>query len=88
MDYDTFLAAKAQVADEVGVGRWSNPGDTILDPFGGIMTVPYCSIRQGRSAVAVELNPTYWADGVMHVQGAANEIATPTLFDLDEDAAA
>ena len=43
---------------------------------------------QGRSSIAVELNPTYWADGVMHVQGAANEIATPTLFDLDEDAAA
>lgn len=68
------------------IGRWSNPGDTVLDPFGGIMTVPYCALKQGRSAIAVELNPTYYADGVAHVQSVANEIATPTLFDLMEEA--
>lgn len=65
------------------IGRWSNPGDTVLDPFGGIMTVPYCALKQGRSAVGIELSATYFTDGVAHVQAIANEIATPTLFDLE-----
>lgn len=65
------------------IGRWSNPGDTVLDPFGGIMTVPYCALKQGRSAVGIELSPVYFSDGVAHVQAVANEIATPTLFDLE-----
>ena len=63
------------------IGRWSNPGDTILDPFGGIMTVPFCAIKAGRSGIGIELNPTYWTDGVHHVKGAVDEIATPTLLD-------
>ena len=69
--------------------RWSNEGDTILDPFGGIMTVPYCALKLGRSAVAVELSPVYFRDGVAHVQGVADDIATPTLLDLlEQDGAA
>ncbi len=66
------------------ISRWSNPGDVILDPFGGIMTVPYCALKLGRSAIGIELSPSYYADGVAHVQGVANQIATPTLFDLLE----
>lgn len=65
------------------IGRWSNPGDLVLDPFGGIMTVPYCALKQGRSAIGIELSHTYFTDGVAHVQAVANEIATPTLFDLE-----
>ena len=63
--------------------RWSNEGDTVLDPFGGIMTVPYCALKLGRSSIAVELNPVYFTDGVAHVKGIAEDIATPTLFDLE-----
>lgn len=63
------------------ITRWSNPADTILDPFAGIMTVPYCAIKLGRSSIGIELNPTYWADGVAHVKGAVESIATPTLLD-------
>ncbi len=69
------------------IGRWSNPGDTVLDPFGGIMTVPYCAMKAGRSSVAVELNPIYWRDGVAHVQGIADKIGAPTLFDVLEASA-
>lgn len=64
------------------IERWSNPGDVILDPFGGIMTVPYCALKLGRSGIGIELNPIYWRDGVAHVQGVADDLATPTLFDL------
>jgi DNA modification methylase len=64
------------------IERWSNRGDVVLDPFGGIMTVPYCALKLGRTGIGVELNPTYWRDGVYHVQSVSDEIATPTLFDL------
>lgn len=70
------------------IGRWSNEGDTILDPFGGIMTVPYCALKMGRSGIGIELNPIYWRDGVAHVKGVADDMATPTLFDLLEAEAA
>ena len=73
------------IVDRV-IERWSNPGDTVLDPFGGIMTVPYCAMKLGRSSVGVELNPIYWRDGVAHVEGMARSLSAPTLFDL-EDAA-
>jgi len=66
------------------IERWSNPGDTVLDPFGGIMTVPYCAMKLGRSSVGIELNPVYWRDGVAHVEGVARTLTAPTLFDLDE----
>ena len=68
------------------IERWSNPGDTVLDPFGGIMTVPYCAMKLGRSSIACELNPVYWRDGVAHVQGIADKLSAPSLFDLIDEA--
>lgn len=66
------------------ITRYSNPGDVVLDPFGGIMTVPYCALKAGRVGWGIELNPVYWRDGVHHVEGAARQINAPSLFDLDE----
>jgi DNA modification methylase len=65
------------------INRWTNSGDVVLDPFGGIMTVPYCALKLSRSSVACELNPVYWRDGVAHVEGVARAIGAPTLFDLE-----
>jgi hypothetical protein len=64
--------------------RYSMPGDTVLDPFGGLMTVPYCAVKAGRRSVAFELNPGYFRDGVAYVEAAAREVSIPTLFDLIE----
>jgi hypothetical protein len=36
----------------------------------------------GRKGRAAELNPTYFIDGVKHLQIAEREIAIPSLFDL------
>lgn len=66
----------------------SMKGETVLDPFGGLMTVPYVALRLGRHGVGIELSPDYFADGVAHVEAAAREIAVPTLFDLLEAEAA
>jgi hypothetical protein len=69
------------------ITRYSNEGDTVLDPFGGLMTVPYCAVRAGRHGVGIELNPRYFADGLAYVRAAAEELSTPTLFDLlDQEA--
>jgi hypothetical protein len=70
------------------ITRYSNPGETVYDPFAGLMTVPYCAVRLGRHGIGVELNPTYWRDGVAYVEGAARKAQVPTLFDLLEEGAA
>lgn len=67
------------------LNRYSNPGDTILDPFGGIMTVPTLAVKHGRKGIGVELNPDYFRDGVAYLREADEQIASPTLLDLIGD---
>jgi hypothetical protein len=64
------------------IDLYSNPGDLVLDPFGGLMTVPYTAVKMGRLGYGVELNSDYWAWGVNYMREAEVEVTTPTLFDL------
>lgn len=64
------------------IERWSNPGETVYDPFGGIMTVPFCAVKSGRFGIGVELNPGYWHDGIKYLTAAEAELEAPTLFDF------
>ena len=66
------------------INRYSNPGDLILDPFGGLMTVPMTAVKMHRKGYGIELNPDYFRDGVGYLKEAENEIETPTLFDFME----
>lgn len=66
------------------IERYSNKGDVVFDPFGGIQTVPYCAIRMGRKGLSVELNKDYYKDGLSYLIGAEMEATAPTLFDLME----
>ncbi|MBR4544299.1 MAG: DNA methylase N-4 [Lachnospiraceae bacterium] len=68
------------------IDRYSNVGDRILDPFGGIGTVPMLSIKKGRYGIATELNTDYFRDGVGYCKAAEDELDQPTLFDLIDDA--
>ena len=68
------------------IDRYSNTGDVILDPFGGIGTVPMLSIKKGRYGIATELNSDYFRDGVGYCKAAEDELDQPTLFDLIDDA--
>lgn len=43
------------------VQLWTNPGDVVFSPFGGIGSEPYIALEQGRRAVAAELKPGYFA---------------------------
>lgn len=67
---------------ERAITRWSNPGDLILDPFGGLMTVPYMAVKMDRRGAGIELNSDYFRDGLGYLQEAEAERDAPTLFDL------
>lgn len=68
------------------ITQYSEPGETVFDPFGGLMTVPYRALKLGRKGAAVELNPGYFMDGCHYVEAAAREMSMPSLFDLMEAA--
>jgi DNA modification methylase len=69
------------IADRV-IEQMSNPGDLVLDYFGGLMTVPLRAIKKGRKGYGIELNPTYFLDGANYLKSEELKLNTPTLFDL------
>ncbi len=66
------------------ITQLSQPDEVVFDPFGGLMTVPYCALRLGRRGLATELNPNYFADGAAYCEAAVLEQSMPSLFSLDE----
>ena len=70
------------------ITQFSMPGETVFDPFGGLMTVPYMAIKMNRFGLGVELSAGYYRDGVAYCQAAEREMSIPTLFDLLDDEAA
>ncbi len=70
------------------IERYSNPGELVHDPFGGLMTVPYRAVMKGRKGSASELNTGYFFDGVQYLQAAEKEMAMPDLFSVLGDEAA
>lgn len=64
------------------INRYSNKGDVVLDPFGGIMTVPKVAVDNGRYGIGIELNNGYFRDGVGYLKEADDKANTFTLFDL------
>ncbi len=69
------------------ITQYSEPGETVFDPFGGLMTVPYRALKLGRNGVASELNPGYFLDGCKYVEAMARQKDMPTLFDTLPEAA-
>ena len=67
------------------IERYSNKGDLIFDPFGGLMTVPICALKLGRHGMATELNADYFRDGVGYLKVEEAKRSAPTLFDFIED---
>lgn len=69
------------------IKRFSNPGEMVFDPFGGLFTVPYRALKLGRQGRASELNPGYFLDGIKYLQAMEREVSTPSLFDVLNDEA-
>ena len=59
---------------------WSNPGETVLTPFGGIGSELYVAVKNGRKAVGCELKPSYWRTAVDNLRNLEAELETPDLF--------
>lgn len=65
------------------INRYTNPGDLVYDPFGGIGTVPLVAIRMGRQGCMTELNPDYYRDAVGYLTAEEDtSMDNISLFDV------
>jgi len=46
---------------------WSNPGDVVLTPFGGIGSEGYVALEEGRKACLIELKSSYYQQAVKNL---------------------
>lgn len=74
------------IVDRV-ITQFSNEGDEVYDPFGGLMTVPYRALKLKRRGRGCELSARYCADGAAYCEAAAREMSMPDLFDSIGEAA-
>ncbi len=68
------------------IHMWSNPGDIVLTPFGGIGSEGYVAVKEGRRAVLVELKDSYFKVLAGHMREAERLVRQPSLFSLIESA--
>lgn len=52
---------------------WSNPGDTVLDPFMGSGTTGKMAAQLGRRFIGIELDPEYFAIAKARINGANSQ---------------
>jgi len=64
----------------------SNPGEIILDPFGGIGSTPYSALKYNRKSIAVELKTSYYNQMILNIEKALqNGFNKDEQFDLEFD---
>lgn len=59
---------------------YSNEGETVLSPFGGIGSEGYQAIKMGRKSISIELKDSYFAINVRNHRGAAESSNSLQLF--------
>jgi hypothetical protein len=64
------------------INRYSNPGDVVCDPFGGLFSTAYKALEMGRKSISIELNSEYFNDGVYYIKAMLHKLSIPTLFDM------
>lgn len=52
---------------ERAVTLWSNPGETLATPFGGVGSEAYAAVGLGRKAIAIELKSSYYRQMVKNM---------------------
>lgn len=62
---------------------WTNPGDLVYDPFGGIGSVPYQAVKMGRRGVGCELKESYYIQACKNLEIASQEAKKPAQIALD-----
>jgi len=63
------------------VRLWSNEGETVLSPFGGIGSEGFEAVRLGRRFVGCELKASYWRTAVTNLERAEHQLNLPSLLD-------
>jgi DNA modification methylase len=63
------------------IRMWSNPGEVVFSPFGGIGSEPYVAVKTGRIGRSIELNPNYFRVAQRNLRDAEAMYARPSLFD-------
>lgn len=66
------------------INRYSNPGELVLDPFGGLGTVALEAMKAGRRGYTIELNSGYFRDAAGYLKEYEREDMNISLFDLLE----
>lgn len=64
------------------IEMYSNPGDLILDPFGGLGTTGVRAVKKGRRAYITELNDIYAKCAAVYLKETEYKAEVPTLFDV------
>lgn len=54
------------------VELYSNPGETVLTPFGGVASEVYSPVSMGRKAIGIELKDSYFKQGIENLKLAEN----------------
>ncbi len=76
-------ALQLDVIDRV-VELYSNPGEVVLDPFGGVGSSVFSPVSMGRKAIAIELKESYFKQMVLNCKEAEKRWLAgreKTLFD-------
>lgn len=63
------------------IERFTNRGELVLDPFGGLGSTAYEAIRLGRRGLLWELNDSYWWQSAGYCRRAEAQRSAPSLFD-------
>jgi hypothetical protein len=61
---------------ERGINLWSNPGDVVYDPFGGIGSTGYEALKLGRRTVMSELKESYYKQNILNCESATKQELT------------
>lgn len=65
--------------------QYTNEGETVGDPFGGLFSTAYQSLKMKRKAWSMELAESYFDDGLFYLKSIEYQLSVPTLFDIIED---
>lgn len=61
------------------VHLWSNPGDVVFSPFGGIGSELYSAVKLGRKGLGIELKGSYFRQACEYLTGLEAEMSVPTF---------
>jgi superfamily II DNA or RNA helicase len=62
---------------------WSNPGDVVFSPFGGIASEGVVAIQEGRKFLGSELKESYWKQACANLEIAEHDAADGHLFSME-----